>query len=436
MQGRRNAEDIVQSFKQLETVNCGHYPMVFIPNFSTLKGEPQDQATNDKQYAETQQQRALERRLREEKRDLEVMKAQGAPAEQIKAQRERVRNASADIDEFCDKTGLPRRRNREYTPINATFPDTVSPINPIDPNTPPINIHLGDDNIPQMARKQIPINGQRGIDKSPLNNDAITPTLPTRSNQENIDWMFEQLERPNKNDFDDYDEYLKAREAYNNQRKNLQERTEQWFSEKYNNGMSEAEFAEWAERNGLQKVGSFSDIDPRTLASYSERFDQQIRDFPEVLESTRKIGADFKLTTASGGMNYVAEATQGMEFNRDIFKNLENVLFTEIDSTKIGFTVRGKDPIAQVYDHEFGHHVFRALKSRYYDAAGNGINGGFAKIQEIERDLAQTVIGKSGISQYATTDYDELFAEGFSAWYGGNKSEFATAFGEFMSRWW
>ena len=116
--------------------------MVFIPNFSTLKGEPQDQATNDKQYAETQQQRALERRLREEKRDLEVMKAQGAPAEQIKAQRERVRNASADIDEFCDKTGLPRRRNREYTPTNATFPDDIPPIQPIQPNiqpnTPPV----------------------------------------------------------------------------------------------------------------------------------------------------------------------------------------------------------------------------------------------------------------------------------------------------------
>lgn len=111
--------------------------MVFIPNFSTLKGEQQDPETNAKEYAESQQQRALERKLREEKRDLEVMKAQGAPAEQIKAQRERVRNASADIDEFCDKTGLPRRRNREYTPINATFPNDVPPIAPTTPKTPP-----------------------------------------------------------------------------------------------------------------------------------------------------------------------------------------------------------------------------------------------------------------------------------------------------------
>lgn len=119
-----HSESEIESFRYgggLFGVNCGHYPMTFIPEFSTLKGEPQDQATNDKQYAETQQQRALERRLREEKRDLEVMKAQGAPAEQIKAQRERVRNASADIDEFCDKTGLPRRRNREAAPVRAEW---------------------------------------------------------------------------------------------------------------------------------------------------------------------------------------------------------------------------------------------------------------------------------------------------------------------------
>lgn len=107
-------------------VNCRHYPMSFIPGFSALRGEPQDPEENEQAYAESQQQRALERKLREEKRDLEVMKAQGAPDAEIKAQRERVKKASADIDEFCDETGRARRRNREYAPINATFPDDGS----------------------------------------------------------------------------------------------------------------------------------------------------------------------------------------------------------------------------------------------------------------------------------------------------------------------
>lgn len=103
-------------------VNCRHYPMTFIPGFSTLKGQPQDEQENAKTYEQTQEQRGLERKLRAEKRDLEVLKAQGASPEAINAQKERVRNASADIDDFCKETGLPRRRNREYAPVLATWP--------------------------------------------------------------------------------------------------------------------------------------------------------------------------------------------------------------------------------------------------------------------------------------------------------------------------
>lgn len=120
-----HSQDEIESFRYgggLFGVQCGHYPMTFIPNFSSLKGEPQDPETNAKEYAESQQQRALERKLREEKRDLEVMKAQGATEDQLKAQREKVRSASADIDQFCDETGRTRKRNREQSPIKAEWP--------------------------------------------------------------------------------------------------------------------------------------------------------------------------------------------------------------------------------------------------------------------------------------------------------------------------
>jgi hypothetical protein len=132
-----HSEDEIESFRYgggLFGVNCGHYPMVWIPGFSTMKGHPQDEEANAKQYEESQQQRALERRLREEKRDLDVMRAQGAPEEQIKAQRERVRHASADIDDFCEETGRTRRRDREGTPARATWPDPDT----YDPTTFPI----------------------------------------------------------------------------------------------------------------------------------------------------------------------------------------------------------------------------------------------------------------------------------------------------------
>ena len=103
-------------------VNCKHYPMTFIPGFSALRGEPQDPEENAEAYALSQQQRGMERKLREEKRDLAVMKAQGASEDEIRAQRARVSQASSRIDEFCDEHDMPRRRNREFTPVNATWP--------------------------------------------------------------------------------------------------------------------------------------------------------------------------------------------------------------------------------------------------------------------------------------------------------------------------
>ena len=157
-------------------VNCKHYPMTFIPGVSTLRGQPQDPEENEKAYAESQQQRALERKLRKEKLDLSILKAEGADDETIKAQRDRVRQASADIDAFCDKTGRARRRNREYTPINATFPDKDS-YDPSDfsttqrdrindwyknggrddkPPQNPTNIHINPDNNPP-TQAQVPI---------------------------------------------------------------------------------------------------------------------------------------------------------------------------------------------------------------------------------------------------------------------------------------
>lgn len=121
-----HSEDEIESFRYgggLFGVNCGHYPMVFIPGFSRMRGEPQSEEENAKSYEESQQQRALERKVRAEKRDLEVLKAQGASEDQIKAQQEKVRQASRNVQEFCDKTGRARHRDREYAPVDAKWPE-------------------------------------------------------------------------------------------------------------------------------------------------------------------------------------------------------------------------------------------------------------------------------------------------------------------------
>lgn len=104
-------------------INCKHYPSPFIPGVSLADGTPQNKEDNDRVYAESQEQRRLERKLREEKRNLLMDKAQGASEDQLAAQREKIKKSSEDIDEFCKKTGRARHRDREAVYTKREFTD-------------------------------------------------------------------------------------------------------------------------------------------------------------------------------------------------------------------------------------------------------------------------------------------------------------------------
>lgn len=104
-------------------INCKHYPTPFIPGVSVIDGKPQNPEENERTYAESQEQRRLERKLREEKRDVLMAKAQGAPPDEIRKLEEKARQSSADIDEFCTKTGRTRHRDREAVYTKREFPE-------------------------------------------------------------------------------------------------------------------------------------------------------------------------------------------------------------------------------------------------------------------------------------------------------------------------
>lgn len=103
-------------------INCKHYPTPFIPGVSLIRGQPMSEEANAQAYEDSQKQRALERKIREEKRDLMMLKAQGAPDEVIKAQRAKIRQTDDDIDNFCAETGRARRQNREGVYTERKFP--------------------------------------------------------------------------------------------------------------------------------------------------------------------------------------------------------------------------------------------------------------------------------------------------------------------------
>lgn len=94
-------------------INCGHYPLPQIPNVTF----PQDKKNeskegNDRMYQESQQQRALERRIRDAKRKQAVFQAAGMP-EAADGQKSLIRQRQAAMRDFITKTGRARRYDRE-----------------------------------------------------------------------------------------------------------------------------------------------------------------------------------------------------------------------------------------------------------------------------------------------------------------------------------
>ena len=105
-------------------VNCGHHPELFIPGATMVPEVRQNEEQNAKQYQESQTQRALERDFRQARLDLNVAQAQGAPDEELKRLRGKLRDADQALDRHVNETGRKRRREREYAPVNATWPKT------------------------------------------------------------------------------------------------------------------------------------------------------------------------------------------------------------------------------------------------------------------------------------------------------------------------
>lgn len=91
-------------------INCGHYPIPVIPGVTIPHGADniQPEEENAKAYAESQEQRALERKIREAKRVVEM-----AGDTATKEDKAAVKEAQAEMRVFIARTGRTRRYDRE-----------------------------------------------------------------------------------------------------------------------------------------------------------------------------------------------------------------------------------------------------------------------------------------------------------------------------------
>lgn len=91
-------------------INCGHYPIPIVPGVTIPHGADniQPEEENAKAYAESQEQRRLEREIREAKRVVEMAGDTATPEDKA-----RVRELQRQMREFIDQTGRTRRYDRE-----------------------------------------------------------------------------------------------------------------------------------------------------------------------------------------------------------------------------------------------------------------------------------------------------------------------------------
>lgn len=94
-------------------INCGHYPIPQISGVTIPQSRKiQNKAENDKEYQESQEQRLLERQIREAKRKEEAFKAAGL-TEAAEKQKGVIAERQAKMREFIKQTGRSRRYDRE-----------------------------------------------------------------------------------------------------------------------------------------------------------------------------------------------------------------------------------------------------------------------------------------------------------------------------------
>lgn len=96
----------------LRGINCRHILYPFIEGVNTNNETPVDEEKANEEYKLTQQQRGLERRIKESKRSLLLAERMDDPAS-VEKYKKQLRNRQANVRDFVAEHDLPRRYDKE-----------------------------------------------------------------------------------------------------------------------------------------------------------------------------------------------------------------------------------------------------------------------------------------------------------------------------------
>jgi hypothetical protein len=95
-------------------INCGHQKFMFVPSISSYERNPIPQKENDERYQERQQQRYLERQIRQAKRDKSVLESSTMVSKQdLKKAQEKITLRQQQMRQFIKENDLNRNYARE-----------------------------------------------------------------------------------------------------------------------------------------------------------------------------------------------------------------------------------------------------------------------------------------------------------------------------------
>lgn len=97
----------------LNGINCGHSFYPYYEGLSKKTYEPYPTEENKKAYAQSQEQRAAERKIRYYKREAQKWEATEGGEQKAVYFKSRVKDSQAELRSFIDETGRTRQRDRE-----------------------------------------------------------------------------------------------------------------------------------------------------------------------------------------------------------------------------------------------------------------------------------------------------------------------------------
>lgn len=408
-------------------INCKHYPSPFIPGVSVLydQGNIMSEKENARVYEQTQQQRAIERQIREQKRDLLMAKNMGASKDELNALRAKIRETDDEIDAFCADTGLPRRQSREGVFTTRSFPDKDTY------------------DVTTFERQQKDVidqyftNGgaQQGYTFGQMTPKESQQTLSTTND------LGQKPQRPHKEDFDTYEDYDIAYEKYKTERDKWKEKKEELI----NNWVEQDrvinthdEFLKFADQRGIRVDEDFiKNVDPKVLDDLAKVDDEMISRFPEVKARQDKMfpfGHSYENTRS-----YLMEGSRGINFGES-FRDIRDAYGQVINGQLDGTFVKGDGTLKTLMRHEYGHNVDSYIRDKFstFDADYSWKVSGkterrFAALRQYEKEVMDLATRYG--SDYSQTNTLEAFAEGFAEYTSNPNSEFGKAFGEFFERW-